>query len=59
MNRLDTETHCHCGGDYGGSDHCYVCGCEQYETGDCGHTHECGSAAAAEGTTDGYCAACV
>ncbi len=41
MPRTDTETHCHCGGAYGGSDHCPECGCEQYETinvRDCGHT---------------------
>ena len=29
--RYDTPTHCHCGTAYGGSDHCPVCGCEQYE----------------------------
>ena len=34
--RRDTETHCHCGTDYRGSDHCPECGCEQYESGDCG-----------------------
>lgn len=28
----DTETTCHCGAEYGGSDHCPVCMCEQYET---------------------------
>ncbi len=33
MNRVaDTETHCHCGAEYRGSDHCPDCGCEQYET---------------------------
>lgn len=35
--RFDTETHCHCGGEYRGSDHCSECYCEQYESGDCGH----------------------
>lgn len=30
-NRLDTKTHCHCGADYNGSDHCPHCQCEQYE----------------------------
>lgn len=39
--RLDTETHCHCGARYDGCDHCPECGCEQYETPDCGHTAEC------------------
>jgi hypothetical protein len=38
-NRPDTETHCHCGAAYEGCDHCPECGCEQYETGDCGHVH--------------------
>jgi hypothetical protein len=28
----DTETTCHCGAAYEGSDHCPVCGCEQYES---------------------------
>jgi hypothetical protein len=40
MRRRDTETICHCGAAYNGSDHCPVCGCEQYETitvRDCGH----------------------
>lgn len=37
MDRQDTETHCHCGAAYNGSDHCPECGCEQYESGDCGH----------------------
>lgn len=37
-NRPDTATRCHCGGYYNGSDHCPECGCEQYESGDCGHT---------------------
>jgi hypothetical protein len=36
MNRPDTEDTCHCGADYARSDHCPVCGCEQYESGDCG-----------------------
>lgn len=38
--RRDTETTCHCGAAYNGSDHCPECGCEQYESiivGDCGH----------------------
>lgn len=35
--RYDTTTHCHCGAAYNGSDHCPVCACEQYESGDCGH----------------------
>ncbi len=38
--RHDTETTCHCGAAYNGSDHCPECGCEQYETinvRDCGH----------------------
>lgn len=35
--RGDTEDTCHCGADYAMSDHCPVCGCEQYESGDCGH----------------------
>jgi hypothetical protein len=26
-----TETHCHCGAAFNGSDHCPACGCEQYE----------------------------
>lgn len=30
--RGDTETHCHCGADYRGSDHCPRCHCEQYES---------------------------
>lgn len=30
--RTDTETTCHCGGNYAGSDHCPACGCEQYES---------------------------
>lgn len=38
MARADTETHCHCTARYNGSDHCPECGCEQYESGDCGHT---------------------
>ena len=28
----DTETTCHCGTPYNGSDHCPACGCEQYES---------------------------
>jgi hypothetical protein len=28
----DTETTCHCGAAYEGSDHCPACGCEQYES---------------------------
>ena len=39
-DRYDTETYCHCGAHYRGSDHCPACGCEQYETihvRDCGH----------------------
>lgn len=28
----DTPTRCHCGVEFGGSDHCPECGCEQYET---------------------------
>lgn len=27
-----TPTHCHCGADREGSDHCPECGCEEYET---------------------------
>lgn len=38
MPRRDTETECHCTAEYRGSDHCPECGCEQYESGDCGHT---------------------
>lgn len=43
--RFDTETTCHCGADYRGSDHCPECGCEQYESGDCGESScpECGA----------------
>lgn len=26
-----TETHCHCGSEFKGSDHCPECHCEQYE----------------------------
>jgi hypothetical protein len=37
--RGDTDTHCHCGCPYAGSDHCPDCGCEQFESGDCGHTY--------------------
>lgn len=32
----DTDTRCHCGSPYRGSDHCSECGCEQYESDDCG-----------------------
>ena len=32
---MDTETTCHCGGKYEGSDHCPECFCEQYETYGC------------------------
>lgn len=28
----DTETYCHCGAEYKGSDHCHECQCEQYES---------------------------
>ena len=38
--RYDNETTCHCGAAYGGSDHCPECGCEQYESGDCGHDED-------------------
>lgn len=38
MHRHDTEDTCHCGREYEGSDHCDYCGCEQYESGDCGET---------------------
>ena len=31
MERKDTETHCHCGADKRGSDHCHCCGCEEFE----------------------------
>jgi hypothetical protein len=31
MKRLDTETHCHCGKSYDGSDHCPWCNCEMFE----------------------------
>jgi hypothetical protein len=31
MPRTTTETHCHCGAAFGGSDHCPECHCEQYE----------------------------
>jgi len=34
----DTETHCHCGAAYEGSDHCPSCGCEQYESYSCAFT---------------------
>lgn len=35
------DTHCHCGADMRGSDHCPACGCEQYEA-DCGRRpYEC------------------
>jgi hypothetical protein len=42
MSRHDTETRCHCGREYGGSDHCPECYCEQYESGDCGWNARCG-----------------
>lgn len=34
-HRPDSETHCHCQAEYGGSDHCPACGCEQYESYSC------------------------
>lgn len=34
-SRFDSETVCHCGRDYAGSDHCDICGCEQYESMEC------------------------
>jgi hypothetical protein len=40
--RYDTLETCHCGASYEGSDHCPICGCEQFESilvRDCGHTH--------------------
>jgi hypothetical protein len=40
FTRYDSETTCHCGGAYNGSDHCPECYCEQYESGDCGHEAE-------------------
>lgn len=30
-HRRTTETHCHCGAEFRGCDHCPVCFCEQYE----------------------------
>jgi hypothetical protein len=33
----DTETTCHCGAKYNGSDHCPACYCEQYESQVCPH----------------------
>ena len=30
-NRQTTETHCHCGAKFEGSDHCPECFCEKYE----------------------------
>jgi hypothetical protein len=27
-----TETHCHCGADRRGSDHCHECYCEEFES---------------------------
>lgn len=35
----NTDTHCHCGAAYEGSDHCPECGCEQWES-YCDHQHE-------------------
>jgi hypothetical protein len=67
QSRQDTETHCHCGAAYRGSDHCPNCYCEQYEGGcddvyepECeGHPAEdCGMPFAAIGETvfcDGSC----
>lgn len=37
--RFDTADTCHCGANYGGSDHCPDCGCEQFQCQDCGHVH--------------------
>lgn len=36
--RMHTETHCHCGAERQGSDHCPECGCEEFE-GYCNHVH--------------------
>lgn len=30
--RVHTATHCHCGTDRKGSDHCPECGCEEFES---------------------------
>jgi hypothetical protein len=38
MQRIHTETHCHCGSERGNSDHCPECGCEEFE-GYCDHVH--------------------
>jgi len=38
MIRMHTATHCHCGSERGGSDHCPECGCEEFE-GTCDHVH--------------------
>lgn len=37
-NRTTEET-CHCGAAFNGSDHCWPCGCEQWET-ECNFTHD-------------------
>lgn len=29
---FDTDTTCHCGASYNGSDHCPACACEQFES---------------------------
>lgn len=39
----DTETTCHCGAAYDGSDHCPACGCEQYESLACFGTRDFGT----------------
>jgi hypothetical protein len=36
--RLDTEERCHCGAHKQGSDHCPICGCEEFEQ-RCDHIH--------------------
>lgn len=41
--RTTTETTCHCGAEFNGSDHCSGCGCEQFEA-ECDRTHECETA---------------
>lgn len=35
---MHTETHCHCGADRKGSDHCSECFCEEFER-VCAHVH--------------------
>lgn len=50
--RHDTEDTCHCGAAYRGSDHCPECGCEQYESGDCGHTSDDSEGAIPMNTTE-------